>query len=139
MNAAAINEALALGAITGMRSMAGPAILGRRYGGMLKPVTALFAAGEMAADKTTVIGDRTDAIPLAGRAVMGALVGGIIAREHHGNIVLGAAVGAAAAFIGAHLAFRLRKQLPQGAMGGLIEDGVVMGLSALYSSRARHA
>jgi len=139
MNAAALNETLALGAITGMRSMAGPAILARRYGGILKPVTALFAAGEMAVDKTTVVGDRTDAIPLAGRAVMGALVGGIIARENHGNVVFGAAVGAAAAFMGAHLAFRLRKQLPEGPMGGFIEDGVVMGLGAMFSSRARQA
>jgi hypothetical protein len=124
MNAAALNAALTLGAITGMRTMAGPAALAARYDGAIKNVVAVLAAGEM--------------IPLAGRAVAGALVGGMIARYEHGNIVLGAATGAAAAIVAAHVAFRLRQRLPfSNAVNGLVEDSVVTGIAALYASRRR--
>ena len=104
MNAASLNEIVALGAITGMRSMAGPAVLARRHGGMVHGVMAVLAAGEMVADKTTLIGDRIDPIPLAGRACMGALVGGLIARRERGHTLLGALIGGSAAVIVAHLA-----------------------------------
>src|SRR3954471_4691362 len=97
MNTASISRTIALGTITGMRSMAGPAALAQRYGGIWRPIIALLAAGEMIADKTALVPDRTDALPLAGRAMMGALVGGVIAREEHGNILLGSLVGASSA------------------------------------------
>ena len=138
MNAAALNAALTLGAITGMRTMAGPAALAARYDGAIKNVVAVLAAGEMMVDKTAFVGNRVDPIPLAGRAVAGALVGGMIARYEHGNIVLGAATGAAAAIVAAHVAFRLRQRLPfSNAVNGLVEDSVVTGIAALYASRRR--
>jgi uncharacterized membrane protein len=136
MNAAALNATLALGAITGMRSMAGPAALAAGHGGVIERMVTVMAAGELIADKTAIVGDRIDPIPLAARAVMGALVGGAIAREERGNIALGAAVGAAAAVVAAHLAFRLRKRLPfSNAVNGLLEDSIVMGVAAAYGSR----
>jgi uncharacterized membrane protein len=136
MNAAALNATLALGAITGMRSMAGPAALAARYGGAIRNVVAVLAAGEMVVDKTSFVGNRIDPIPLAGRAVAGALIGGVIARQEHGHIVLGAATGAAAAIIAAHVAFRLRQRLPfSNAVNGLVEDTIVTGIAALYAGR----
>src|SRR5687768_8230388 len=109
MNAAAMRETIAVGAITGMRSMAGPALLARRHGGVLSGVLPLMAVGEMVLDKTSVVGDRTDAVPLAGRALMGALVGGYIARQNRGHVLAGGIIGAATAVIAAHLAMRIRR------------------------------
>jgi uncharacterized membrane protein len=137
MNTAALNETLALGAITGMRSMAGGAALAAAQpDSILKGVVGVMAAGEMILDKTSLVGDRIDPIPLAGRAVMGALVGGAIARRERGNIALGAATGAAAAVVAAHLGFRLRRRLPfSNSVNGLLEDGIVLGIAAAYGNR----
>ena len=78
-------------------------------------------------------------MPLTARAAMGAMVGGTIARENRGNVVAGALVGAAAAVAMAHIAFRLRKRLPSGVLGGVIEDAVVMGIGAMYARRRPQA
>ena len=138
MTAAVLGEAVALGALTGMRSMAGPATLAWQHPGLLSRVFAVMAVGEMMADKTAIVGDRIDPIPLAGRALMGAIVGGTIARQARENVLLGGAIGGAAAVITAHLAYRLRTRLPiADPLGGLLEDAVVMALSAVYASSAR--
>jgi len=138
MNAAAMRETIAVGAITGMRSMAGPALLARRHGGVLSGVLPLMAVGEMVLDKTSIVGDRTDAVPLAGRALMGALVGGYIARQNRGHVLAGGIIGAATAIIAAHLAMRIRRRLPLStAAGGALEDAIVMGIGALYATRPR--
>jgi hypothetical protein len=104
MNAITLKRIVALGALTGMRSMAGLATLALPHSGMARPVMALAAAGEMIADKTSLVGDRVDALPLAGRAIIGALVGALIAREEDQNVLLGGMVGSAAALVAAHLA-----------------------------------
>jgi uncharacterized membrane protein len=138
MKLAFLNETIALSAMTGMRSMAGPAALALRYDGVLKRLVPVMAAAEMIADKTSLVGDRTDPLPLAGRAALGGLIGGVIAREQDGNPVLGILVGAATAVIVAHLAYRVRKALPvSGVLGGMIEDGLVMGIGALAANEAR--
>jgi uncharacterized membrane protein len=137
MKAVSLNETIALAAITGMRSMAGPAAVALRYDGALRRLVPVMAAAEMIADKTRHVGDRTDPLPLAGRAAMGALVGGFIAREHDDNQLLGALVGAATAVLAAELAFRVRKALPwSSVLGGMIEDGVVMAIAALAANGA---
>jgi uncharacterized membrane protein len=136
MTPATLKRILAIGTITGMRSMAGAATLAAQHGGLLKRATALMAAGEMAADKTAVIGNRTDALPLTGRAVMGALVGGLVAREHGDAVLLGGLVGAATAVLATHLAYQLRTRLPLGTTaGGLLEDAIVIGAGTLYARR----
>jgi uncharacterized membrane protein len=138
MTAATLKRVLAIGTITGMRSMAGAASLAAQHGGVLKHATALMAAGEMAADKTSVVGNRTDMAPLAGRAVMGALLGGLVAREHHDGVVLGALLGAATAILATHLAYQLRTRLPASTtVGGVLEDAIVVGAGTLYARRAR--
>lgn len=136
MTASTLTDTLVLGALTGMRSMSGPAILAAGRGGVLPRIAAALAAGEMVADKTEKIGDRIDPLPLGGRAAMGALVGGFVAHERHSNLLLGAALGAAAAVVMAHVAYHLRKQAAASSLfGGLTEDAIVTAAGALYASR----
>lgn len=138
MTAGTLQRVLTLGAITGMRSMSGAATLAARHGGMLMPAAATLAAGEMIADKTSFVGNRTDAVPQAGRAVMGALVGGLVAREDGHSVWLGALVGAAAAVAATHLAYQLRGRLPLSTVaGGMLEDAVVIGAATLYARASR--
>ena len=140
MNLASLTDTLTLCTITGMRSMSGPAALALARGGILRPLLGVLAAGEMVADKTSFVGDRTDAVPLAGRAVMGALVGGLLARERGGSALLGGAIGAAPAIAAAHLAFQMRKRLPfSSSVNGLIEDGIVAAVAGSYGARTRTA
>ena len=131
MNTATVTRTLALGAITGMRSMAGPATWALSHEGGLKRVAGVLAAGEMLADKTSFVGKRTAALPLAGRAMMGALVGMGSARDARANALTGAVIGAVAAIVFAHLAFHARRRLPlPSALGGILEDAVVIGIAA---------
>ncbi len=123
---------IAFGTLTGMRSMAGLATLGMSHRSG-RAILALAAAGEMVADKTDMVGDRVDPLPLLGRAVIGATVGGVIAREQRQNIMLGGAVAACTAVVVAHLACRARKGLPlSNIAGGLLEDALVLALAARY-------
>ena len=138
MTSTTLNQTIALSALTGMRSMSGPAVLALRRGGALKAIMSLLAAGEMAADKTAAVGDRTDPIPLGGRAMMGAIVGGAIANEDGSSVVAGAVLGATVAVLAAHLAYHARKRLPLSTtVGGFVEDAVVLGIGAYVATRAR--
>src|SRR5688572_30558317 len=149
MKSRALKRTVALGALSGMRSMAGPAALmldhedhdiDRGPRRVLERVVPLLAVGEMIADKLPFMGDRIDPLPLAGRAAMGALVGGVIAREEHGSVMLGGLIGAVAAVAVAHVAYQLRKRLPgSNVFGGVLEDGIVIGLGALYASTSERA
>jgi uncharacterized membrane protein len=129
-----LGETIALGAMSGMRSMSGPAVLAMRapeQNALTRAIPAL-AVGEMIADKLPFMGDRIDPLPLAGRAMMGALVGGYLAREDDGNVILGGLLGAATAVIVAHLAYRARIKATEslGATAGFVEDGLVIGIGS---------
>jgi len=133
MNSVALRNIVWLGTITGMRSMAGPAALAVARGGIAARIASLFAAGEFVGDKTSFVGNRTDAVPLAGRAVMGALVGGVIAHEEREPVLVRAVIGATTAFIAAHLAFQVRTRLlGANVAGGLVEDALVTAAAAAY-------
>ena len=139
MRAEAIGKTVALGAMSGMRSMAGPAVLAinaEKQTNLTRAVPVM-AIGEMIADKMPFMGDRIDPLPLAGRAFMGAIVGGLIAREEDASIVLGGFLGAATAVIVAHLAYRARMYASDrlGTSAGFIEDGVVVSMGAALSRR----
>lgn len=137
MDSNALKQTLALGAVTGMRSMAGPASLALDYPGVIKNVVPLLAAGEMLLDKTGLVGDRVDALPLAGRAMMGAIVGSVIARQNRQDVLLGALLGAATAVIAAHVAYQVRTRLPlPSSVGGLLEDLAVVGLAQSFRGQA---
>jgi hypothetical protein len=140
MTAATITRILSIGTITGMRSMAGAATLASRHGTLLKATAALMAAGEMAADKTSLVGNRTDAVPLIGRAGMGALLGGLVARDHHEGVALGGLLGAATAILATHLAYQIRTRLPLSTTaGGVLEDAIVVSAGMLYAWKAEGA
>lgn len=135
MTANTTAEVVALGAATGMRSFSGPAALAMGYcGGPVAWVAGALAAGEMAADKTAMIGDRTDPAPLAGRALMGALVGGVLARRAGERAAGGALLGAGVAVVAAHLASRLRRRMP-GHAAALAEDALVTAICAAVLRR----
>jgi len=131
MTSTALRKTLVLGALTGMRSMAGVAALAAERGGPIAGLVGVLAGGEMIADKTSFVGNRTDAAPIAGRAVLGAVVGGIVAHEEDANVVLGALIGASTAVVVAHLAFHARKRLPlSNVAAGLAEDALVVALGS---------
>lgn len=139
MNTTLLRDTVALGAITGIRSMAGPATLTIGHGVLPTRVAALLAAAEMVVDKTPWVGARTDAVPLAGRAVFGAIAGAVVAHDRQGNRLLGAAIGAAASIAAAHLATLARRRFASAnVIGGMLEDLIVVGVGASYASR-RHS
>ena len=138
MTAATASEAVVLGAMTGMRSMGGIATLGAGQGGLTAGITTVMALGEMIADKSPEIGDRTDAAPLMGRLTMGGLTGGRVAQQRGHSVLLGALLGASAAVVAAHLAREARVRLPfPNLVNGLIEDGVFLGMAAIYLQQTR--
>lgn len=131
MNRAALSETLALAAATGMRSMSGPAALTARRGGTPARVAALMACGEMIVDKTSFVGDRTDPVPLAGRAAIGGMVRAVVARRHGEPPVPAAVLGALVAIGSAYLANYARRHAPGSPLlAGAAEDAVVVGLCA---------
>jgi uncharacterized membrane protein len=143
-----------LGAASGLRSMAAPAGLSRRLagsrgdrpGGVLADLLArtptrslleMAALGEMIADKLPGIPDRIEPGPLLGRAVFGALAGGVLARRNRESGALGALLGGAAALLAAHAGFRARRALTRTA--GLPDLPVALCEDALALALARHA
>ena len=134
MNEHTLRQIVALGTVTGMRSMAGLATLSLPQRGFTRLIMALAATGEMIGDKMPFIGDRIDPLPLAGRAILGTGVGVLIAREQDQNALLGGVLGAATALLVAHLAYYARKRLPLSTVAaGLLEDALVVGIASRYA------
>jgi uncharacterized membrane protein len=134
MNAGTLKRIVALGALTGMRSMSGLAVLALSHPGVARSVMAIAATGEMVADKTPLVGDRIDTLPLTGRVIIGGLVGALVARENDQNGLLGGIVGSASAFVVAHLAYQARKRLAASSFtAGLLEDGLVVAIGSRYT------
>ena len=68
---------------------------------------------------------------------MGAVVGALVASEHDENLLVGGVIGATAALIATHLAFRLRRRLPySSSRNGLLEDAVVVAAASLFAAHA---
>ena len=129
MNSTALRRTIVLGALTGMRTLAGPMALARTHRSRVTGLVAALGGAEMIADKTSFVGNRIDPAPLAGRAVVGAIMGGVVAHESRESVVVGALIGASAAIAAAHLAFYVRTRLPvSNVVGGALEDAVVIGL-----------
>lgn len=142
--------AAGFGAVAGLRSMIAPALLSRhlaRWSGRTSAATRLLsagpvptlltlaAAGEMVADKTPFIPNRTDPAPMAGRMLIGAFVGAAVAGRRGGSTVPAAFVGATAALCTTLLGYRLRRaaststDLPDLAVA-LAEDAVAVSAAA---------
>jgi uncharacterized membrane protein len=144
-------EALGLGAIAGMRSMAAPALLSRaiRRGDIGGPGIAPFAplasdkastvlrflmVGEMIADKTPFAPDRTFFPSLVWRLVSGGLVGAAVfaseGRSRNSGAVLGALASLAASYAGERA--RKTNDAQSSALAnpilGAVEDKIVLTL-----------
>jgi uncharacterized membrane protein len=146
----AIGAAAALGALAGGRTFAVPALLSRRLEqlgdrGVAGPVTdalaaprmasalTVLAAAELVADKLPMMGARTEPLAILGRVLAGALAGAAAAEMLGRRPVLPALVGAATAYAGAHLAYRLRRGIRRKAdvpdqVVAIAEDAIVLGL-----------
>ena len=153
----------AFGWLTGMRSMAGPATVGRKL--LRVPhaadLLAAAAAGEMLVDKHPATPNRNTAAPLAARTIAGAATGAAIVltgsgwrrgtylkprryRHHlsHGEAVEAAAVGAIIggvfAFAATHMSYRARKLVGEKTNApnvalGAAEDILVYGAAITLS------
>lgn len=143
-----VARALGMGAITGLRSTAGPAALSRAVerGDVDGLENTLFAAfgypgvstvlrmmeiGEFIGDKLPVTPSRTSPPPLLGRAASGALVGAALFASEKRPAVAGGILGVASALAAAYVSERLRLQI-SGRLGvpdpvvALLEDGLVL-------------
>lgn len=95
---------------------------------------ALLAGGEMLADKTPYVPNRTDPAPLIGRAVIGSLTAAAFAVHRRYPPLLPAAIGAVSAVASTFAAFHARKYIKEqfhvpDRLIGLAEDAIVMAAS----------
>ncbi len=139
-----------LAALTGARSMMGPALLSRqlrqhpsrrldrsRLGFMQSSrttrVLTLLAAGELVGDKLPGVPDRISPPALVGRTLSGALIGATLATRQRQSRRTGASVGAVSAMLGAYATYYLRRRLGQTTgfpdpVWAVLEDALVIGL-----------
>ena len=120
----AFRKALGLGAISGLRSMSGPALLSRAAAkGRLSleetnlaflgsprvsKVLLVLALGEVIGDKLPATPSRTALLPLLIRAATGGLVGAALFASDGRRAAAGAALGSPAAVAAAFAGERLR-------------------------------
>jgi uncharacterized membrane protein len=152
-------KALGLGAISGLRSLSGPALLSRAAAKgnvslegtalsflgspRLSKVLLVLALGEiLVGDKLPMTPSRTALPPLLGRAASGGLVGAALfasdGRRATSGAALGSSAAVAAAFAGENLRALIGEKigLPDAAVA-LAEDAVVLlgGLQLLKDVR----
>jgi uncharacterized membrane protein len=99
-----------------------------------------LAAGEMLADKLSIMPARTDALPLAGRCLLGVFGGAALFSAHRKQSISGGITGGIAAMLSTYVSYRIRRALSEKAnipnpIAGLIEDAVVLAIrKALLTS-----
>lgn len=141
-------QAIATGWLAGMRSVSALAISTNlaSHAGLFKPKIPLIrflrkpavqissyvlAAGEMVADKLPATPDRIKAVPLTGRALMGALSGAVIYSLARRSPFAGALIAGAAAVASTYTMYYLRKEIKARTHApdlvlGLAEDAIVI-------------
>jgi uncharacterized membrane protein len=149
--------AAAIGAISGLRSMSGPAFVSQaaaRHAIDLRNTplswlgsgngiraSAILAIGEFVVDKLPSVPDRTSPPVLIARAVSGAVCAYAMCgkRCSKPDRWIAAAVGATAAMAAAWagVQYRKRVKLPP-LLSGIIEDGVTIGSGAVLMSAIGH-
>jgi uncharacterized membrane protein len=126
----------ALGAISGLRAMLGPALAAEGASDSVKLLFRVLSAGELIGDKLPKTPSRLDPGPLFGRAVAGAAVGYVLCRRAGQSPWLGTALGAGAALVGAYGGCHGRRLLGETLH---IPDAVVaVGEDALAIGVGRH-
>lgn len=149
--------ALAIGVVTGMRSMLAPALVSRALAerpdldgageaarlltsSPVRPLLLPLAAGEMLGDKLPVAPDRTIAPSLAFRLLSGGLSAAALAGVRREPVLLPALLGASAAVLAAKLGLALRKPAQPDPLAnatlGLVEDGLALTLGRAGLRRA---
>jgi uncharacterized membrane protein len=139
-------RALGIGAISGLRSLSGPAFVSRAAsrGGLdldgtfltflgsprLSKALLLMELGELAGDKLPLAPSRTALPPLLGRAASGGVVGAAVFVSEGRRATIGAALGASAAIAAALAGERLRALAVEktgfpGPVVALAEDAIV--------------
>ena len=121
---------VAMGAVCGLRTFTGPAIVAEGAG---RNALMLLAAGELIADKLPFMPNRTDAPGLAARFISGAFCGVAITGRRacprsRSERILSGIVGGTAALAAAYAGYQYRKhvKLPPLA-AALLEDAVAVG------------
>jgi uncharacterized membrane protein len=152
--------AAGFGALAGMRTFSAPLALAQavRGGGLSLAGTPLsllgsangahaiaaLALGEVIADKTPFIPNRTDPPSLLGRFVSGALAGASVARARKQGWIGPALAGGAAAVGLAFAAFELRRRAAERSsipdpVWALAEDAIVIGSGMALLSALKRA
>lgn len=131
-------HAVAIGAATGLRTMAGPTAL--FSDGKMRSILPVLAAGELLVDKLPATPARTIPAGLIARVIAGAIVGAAVAGPADGNravyALLGVAGAVGAAYAGAAYRARATRYLPPFA-AALVEDAVAYSLAASVARRVR--
>jgi uncharacterized membrane protein len=151
-------KALGLGAISGLRSLSGPAFVSRAASQgrldlegtslaflgspRLAKLLALMELGELVGDKLPIAPSRTAPPPLLGRAVSGAVVGAAVFVSGGRRAATGAVPGSTAAIVAAFTGERLRALIVEKSglpdpVVALAEDATVLlvGFSSLRDTR----
>lgn len=131
------SRALGLGAICGLRTMMGPALIADAAPPGLKLILRLMALGELIVDKLPKTPNRIAPGPLAGRAFSGAVVGYFVCRETKVAPWLGAILGGCAAVGGAYGGYYGRKALVErlrlpDAVVAVAEDALAVGIGRRF-------
>ncbi len=140
--------AIGIGVVAGVRSMVAPALVSRYLTGKdeaalgkvgsfmtsrtVSRVLNASAAAEMAADKSSLVPDRTAWPSLAWRATVGGVTGSLVAGAAGESRLVGGLLAAAAAVGAAYAAFYLRRNLKDrlhrpDRLLGAAEDSLVVG------------
>ncbi len=153
--------AAGFGALAGMRSLSAPAFLSHRLaevagggigraapGGLGERVFAsrltsrllgFLAAGEMAADKSRWIPRRVEPLPLAGRVLVGGLIGAVLASRARRPKLAPLILGGAAAVVSSFGLYYLRRGATRrlsvpNVVVGAVEDGLALALGSRLES-----
>jgi hypothetical protein len=139
----ALTQTITLGAMTGVRTMAGPVCAAQMHKdgplGRARVVVDVLAVLESLADKVLPLPPRSSALPLIGRAATGAALGYFLNKRNRvGFALLGAASAAAAAILAVQVRRVATKQLrvPDFVMG-IAEDAALAGAGLALMRAAR--
>lgn len=128
---------LGAGLIAGLRSLSAPAAVSAALtdefaiAAEVTPALRALAAGEMLADKLPFMPSRTAPLPLAGRALFGALAGMALAAAYRRNLLAGALLAGGAAIASSYAGLALRSSASRrlgvpDQLVALVEDAVVV-------------
>ena len=148
--------ALGLGAISGLRSMSGPAFVSRAASRgdldgtplaflgspLLSKALTMMQLGEIVVDKLPIAPSRTSLPPLLGRAAFGGLAGAAAFASQDRRIATGAVLGSSAAIAASFAGEGFRALAAQKAglpdpVVALAEDAVVLLVGSRLSRDAR--